>query len=131
MKLNILMSQRFRYLFVGLWNTIFGYAVGNFLYYVLLEQYHIILISSFGNIVAISMSFITYKLFVFKTEGNWLKEYLRSYLVYGLSAIIGVIFVWIFVNGFKLEYWIAQGIIIILTIVVSYLGHKHYTYRVG
>ena len=72
-----------RYLLAGGWNTVFGYATSVGLYALLADMLHITLIAGIASIVSITMSFLTYKIFVFKTSGNWLIEYGRSYLVYG------------------------------------------------
>lgn len=117
------MSRKFRYLFVGAWNTLFGYSLGVILYFLLEKSFHIVLICVISNIVCITMSFFMYKVFVFQTKGNWLAEYLRSYFVYGGSALFGTVAIWILVDTFKIPFWISQGITISLTVVISYFGH--------
>lgn len=76
-----------------------------------------------------TLSFLTYKCFIFKTEGDWLKEYIRSCSVYGFSIFFGIFFVWILVDLIKIPFWIAQGLILIATVFVSYIGHKNYTFK--
>ncbi len=87
------------------------------------------MIGVISNILAISFSFVTYKLFVFQTQGRWLTEYLKSYIVYGSSALLGIGLLWLLVGQLMVSIWIAQGIIIIITIIVSYLGHSRFTFR--
>jgi putative flippase GtrA len=72
---------------------------------------------------------VTYKMFVFQTKGNWLAEYLRTYLVYGGIAIVGIGLLWILVDGLVLPFWIAQGLVIAVTVVISYLSHSRFTFR--
>lgn len=122
-------SRKLRYLLGGGWNTLFGYAVSLGLYTLLSSSVHIIGIAIIANFVAISMSFLTYKLFVFQTNGNWIREYLRSYLVYGNTAIVGIIMLWLLVDFLATPFWIAQGLIILITVVVSYFGHARFTFR--
>ena len=121
-------NQKIRYLLVGSWNTIFGYSVGVALYGTLSPYLHILGIGVIANIFAISMSFLTYKLLVFKTVGHWLPEYLRSYVVYGGTALLGTLLLWLFVDGLKISIWIAQGLIIVSTVVISYIGHARFTF---
>jgi putative flippase GtrA len=118
-----------RYLLAGGWNTIFGYGVGVGLYTLLAGKLHITLIAAFANIIAITMSFLIYKLFVFKTPGNWLLEYGRSYIVYGGMAIFGIILIWIFVDILGWRIWYAQALVILVTVGASYLGHKFFTFK--
>ena len=118
-----------RYLIVGAWNTAFGYALGVFLYYALRDHFHLVAISIGGNIIAITMSYLTYKIFVFRTKGDWLAEYCRTYFVYGGSAIFGVFLLWFFVDGVGIPFWIAQALIVMVTVLISYVGHAKFTFQ--
>jgi putative flippase GtrA len=122
-------ERKLRYLLAGGWNTAFGYGVGLMLYSLLHAQLHVVVIGIASNAINISMSFLSYKLFVFQTRGGWLREYLRCYLVYGGSALLGVALLWALVDGLGLPFWLAQGVVIVLTVVASYLGHASFTFR--
>ena len=88
-------------------------------------------IGAIANVLAITISFTTYKLFVFQTRGRWIEEYLRSYLVYGGMAIVGTVILWMLVDGVRLSIWLAQALAVVLTVVISYLGHSRYTFGVA
>lgn len=126
---KLLEKQSLRYLMAGGWNTVFGYSVGVGLYTALSHELHVAVIAAIANIFAITMSFLTYKLFVFKTTGNWLSEYGRSYLVYGSMALLSIALLWVLVDYLGIDIWYAQALVIILTVGVSYLGHKFFTFR--
>lgn len=121
-------SLKLRYILAGCWNTLFGYAAGLAFYYIFCGHKHIVAVGIIANILAITMSFTTYKLFVFRTKGNWFAEYMRSYVVYGVTAIIGVIFLWALVDKIGMPFWSAQGLIIVSTIIISYLCHSKFTF---
>jgi putative flippase GtrA len=129
MRLTCIDEARLRYLLVGSWNTLFGYFIGIFLFYALTAHAHIVVIALISNMIAISMSYITYKLFVFKTSGNWLVEYFRCYLVYSMNAILGIFFLWVTVDIIKINIWISQGISISMTVFISYFLHKNFTFK--
>ena len=126
---KLLEKQSLRYLLAGGWNTVFGYGIGVGLYTILSSQLHVAVIAAIANIFAITMSFLTYKLFVFKTTGNWLSEYGRSYLVYGSMALLSIVLLWAMVDYLGMDIWYAQALVILLTVGVSYLGHKFFTFR--
>ena len=117
-----------RYLLAGGWNTIFGYSISLALYTLLQTKLHIISISLIANILAITMSFFVYKFFVFKTAGDYLREYLRCYLVYGASAIISIFFIWLLVNIFFVPFWVAQALVMILSFSLSFVAHQRFTF---
>lgn len=124
-------SRKLRYLFVGGMNAIVGYVLGVGLYVLLSPVLHILLIGLVANVLAISFSFTSQKLLVFRTQGHWLSEYLRSYVIYGSMGLIGTVLLWALVDGIHLPIWIAQGVTIGLTVVFSYLGHARFTFRAG
>jgi putative flippase GtrA len=123
--------MKFRYLIAAAWNTAFGYFLGVGLYLVLSEFMHVILISCLANFVAISMSFATYKFFVFRSREKWWTEYLRCFLVYGGSAIIGTFVLWLMVSIFAINIWVAQALTMILLAAFSFFSHKNYTFKVS
>ncbi len=126
---GVLSDRRTRYLLAGGFNTAIGYAVGVGLYLLLSHCLHIVVIGLLANVLSISVSFVTYKLFVFRTRGLWLSEYLRSYVVYGTSALLGVGLLWVFVKGISLNIWLAQGMVIASGVAISYVGHATFTFR--
>lgn len=121
--------REWRYLLVGGFNTLVGYSLGVGLYLVLSPLLHILVIGVIANILAITISFTAYRRFVFRTHGHWLGEYLRSYVVYGGTAVFGIMLLWLLVDGLGMPIWVAQGIAILLTVIVSYLGHARFTFR--
>lgn len=82
-----------------------------------------------ANILSITMSFASYKIFVFQKKGNWLNEYLRCYLVYGGVAVLNIVLSWIFIDRFKFSVWISQGICVPLAIIFSYYFHANFTFK--
>lgn len=122
-------SRKIRYLLAGGWNTLFGYSTGVALYYSLSNYLHLIEIALLANAIAITMAFLSYKLFVFQTQGNWLREYFRSYLVYGVMALFGIALLWIMVDGFDTPFWLAQAIVVVATVIISYISHSRFTFK--
>ena len=123
------MKSSVRYLVGGVVNTLFGYVISLALYYGLHQELNLVLILVITNIVSISFSFLIYKIYVFKTQGNWIKEYLRCYLVYGFTATLSSAFIWILVEKMTLSYWIAQALAIIFIVIMSYTLHNSYTFK--
>ena len=122
-------AQKLRYLAVGGVNTVLGYAIVVVAYQLLASSLHIVVIGIIANIVTISFSFMTYKTLVFRTRGQWLKEYFKAYVVYGSVAIFGIFLLWLFVNELGFSIWVAQGLVILLTVTASYIGHARFTFR--
>ena len=113
---------------VGAGNTAFGYGITVSLYYLLVHHLHIVAISLIANVISITVSFLTYKVFVFKTHGGWLREYIRAYVVYGFAALLSTALLWLLVNIAGIPMWIARGVVIVVVVILSYLGHNFFTF---
>lgn len=121
-------SQSIRYIITGVWNTVFGILVYALLIKLLGEN-HYILLAVVSNIISITNAYICYKLFVFKTKGNILKEYLKCYVVYGLSMLLGLLLLYVLVDIAGLNPVTANVISVLLLTIVSFIGHRYYSFK--
>lgn len=122
-------DEKWRYLLVGGWNTFFGYAVGVGLYKALSIYISTWVVAILANILAISMSFFTYKILVFQTPGRWLAEYIKCYISYSGMAVVGVTVFTTLIEVLNMNIWIAQGLTIAMTAIASYFVHKNFTFK--
>ena len=125
----LLARQEVRYLMAGGWNTVFGYGVYVWLLWLFQPQVHYMVIAVATNVLAITMAYATHKLFVFRTQGNVLREYLRFYGVYGVTAVLGLVALPLCVEGLGMSPYVAPLLILGVTVVVSYFGHKHFSFK--
>lgn len=91
-------GQFVRYLWVGVFNTVFGYisfvVILTLLNAVLparLLYLTVMLASVLGMPLNITVAYLGYKFFVFRTKGNFLGEWLKCFAVYGTGMIPGLI----------------------------------------
>ena len=91
-------GQFFRYLLVGGFNTLFGY--GTFVLTLALlsnavPQRYLYLSAPLASLIStpfnITVAYFGYKLFVFRTKGNHLMEWLKCFAVYGTGMIPGLL----------------------------------------
>jgi putative flippase GtrA len=99
------------------------------LYYLLKHWLHLVVIAALSNVINVSFSFLTYKLFVFRSAGIWWQELFRSFIVYGGSALIGIIGLWALVDGLGVPFWLAQGSLMVISVLFSYVGHNRFTFK--
>ena len=121
-------KEKIDFLLVGGWNTLFGYVVFLALYYLFADKIHYLIIFIVSNILSITNAYIGYKLFVFKTKGNYLQEYLRFYVVYGGAILLNLILLPITVEYFRFSPPIAQGGLMFLNVAFSFVGHKRFSF---
>ena len=132
-------GQFVRYLMVGVWNTVFGYSLYALLTALLTPRlrFAYLYASIFSNLIAITVAYFGYKFFVFKTKGNYLVEWFRCILVYGSGILPGLVLLPLLVGGLHYGFhldrsapYIAGGLWTGLTVLYSFFGHKHFSFRV-
>ncbi len=122
-------AEKLQYLLIGGWNTVFGYSVFIALYYGTARfNIHYVVVLVLSQVINITSAYLLYKKFVFKTSGNYLREYCRFCTFYWLSFSVNLILLPALVELLWLNPIIAQGLLIIATAVASYLWHAHYTF---
>lgn len=126
---KIIKSQKARYVVGSAFNAAFGYFVVIGLHAVLYPALNMFAIGILANVLGITVSFTTYKWFVFRSRGNWLSEYLKCYVVYGLLALVNAVGLWVLVDMIGLSVWLAPAIMIALCFVGSYFSHANFTFK--
>ena len=130
-------GQFLRYILVGGFNTVFGYGLFAFLTWSFrgLGSYNYMYAAVLANFIAISVAFLGYKWFVFRTRGNYLMEWIRCFGVYGGSALIGLVCLPILVSILRRGLhkpeeapYIAAALLMIVTVAFSFLGHKNISF---
>ena len=116
------------YLAVGGWNTLFGMGLYALLYWLLGNHVHYLVLAGVVNLLAIANAFFCYKLFVFKTKGNWLQEYLKCHLVYGGGMLVSMALLWLLKELLKMNPVIANTIATLIVVICSYFGHKYFSF---
>lgn len=131
-------QQLKRYLLVGIANTLF--AFGSFAAFTALLDPYIpasyMAAGLLSSVLNITVSFLGYKWFVFKTRGNYLKEWVRCLMVYGGSILVGlallpptVFLVNLATGDRRSAPYIAGALLLGVQIILSFLGHKNFSFR--
>ena len=92
--------------------------------------------SLLSSLLNITVAYLGYKWFVFKTKGNYLHEWLRCVAVYSTGIILTLIALPILVlvirrntHFFVQAPYIAGAILTAVVVFYSFFGHKHFSFR--
>jgi len=129
-----------RYLIVGVWNTAFGY--GTYALFTALLEGHVpaayLFASLLSSVISITVAFLGYKWFVFKTRGNYLKEWARCLVVYsgtiGLGLVLlppAVLLVEHFTGNSRTAPYLAGALVMGLQVVLNFFGHRSFAFGKG
>ena len=146
-------SEVLRYLIVGGVNTVFGMGLYVLILYILnhvlpdhlfglkVTQARLAMSASvLSNPINITVSYLNYKFFVFRTRGNYVREWFKALGVYGVSWAIGLValgaltrFIEVLLHGRTplgkgTPGYIAGVSMTLVTTIISYIGHKKVTF---
>lgn len=127
---------KIRFVLVGAWNTLFGYGL-----FCLLDTVFTSLLSGgyraymsalvISNILAVINAFIFHKFITFRSTVrglNVLIELMRFSLTYTASFFLSLILMPVLVELLQVGTKPAAGVIVVITTVLSYLGHSRYSF---
>lgn len=121
-------NERVRFLVVGAYNTLFGYAAFAVLYTWLHETMHYLAIAVIGQVIAVINAFFAHRILVFRARGNLLADFVRFNITTLGSTAIGLAGLAVLVDLGGVHPLLAQGIVLAVTVVITYVAHKLYTF---
>jgi putative flippase GtrA len=124
-----MLKEKLRFLVIGTWNTLFGYGLFVVLYLLLQGRLHYVVIMVLGHVLAVTNAFLCYRHLVFRSKGRFLGEYLRFNFSYLGSLILGVTGMYLLVEECSMNPLGAQAVLLALTVVLTFIVHKYYTFR--
>jgi putative flippase GtrA len=123
-------NRQLRFLVVGGWNTLFGYAMFVVLYGLLHDHVHYLVVGFIAHAIAAVNAFIAYRLLVFRSRGPWFAEFLRFNVSLTVVLCCGLAALWLLVAVAHLGPIVAQGLVTIATVCVSYIAHRRFSFAV-
>jgi len=135
---------------VGAFNTLFGYslfAVFNYLLHRRGLPVSYIFASLLSSLISITVAFLGYKFFVFRTRGNYLAEWVKALAVYWSGILPTIVLLpalvrllqWVLPNhlaafGYAMDRkeaapYIANAAMMSVGVIYTFIGHKNITFR--
>ncbi|MGN6272331.1 MAG: GtrA family protein [Protaetiibacter sp.] len=130
--LRLIRDQRVAFLIVGGVNTLVGFG-----WFVLFELTVGRLLGGFGylatlacaHVASVLCAFVLYRRFVFRVRGHVLRDLLRFEMVYLVSLGINFVALPLLVELAHLAPIVAQALIVVITTLVSWFGHRGFSFR--
>jgi putative flippase GtrA len=129
MNLDRIRSQELRYVVVGAYNTAFGLLLYFLLFGLLERSAHYLVLLTANYVLGTLNGYIAYKLLVFRSGNSPFLEYLRFNMVHLAGAGVNYLALPALVEIVGFSPFVAQGMIVAALIVVSYVLHKHFTFK--
>ena len=139
-------QEPLRFLVIGVVNTIFGYSLftaglfgltgiiqplaqsSNAVLRLIGDNYYI-LIQWITWVLSVPFGAYTMKYYVFKSPGAYLPQLIKAYGVYLPAQLLSSVLLILFVRVVGLGPLLGQFCTIFFATIVSYIGHKYFTFR--
>jgi putative flippase GtrA len=129
-KIFFKLPEKVRFIIIGGFNTIFGFSLFAILYFLLGTKIHYLIILVFNHLIAVSISYLMLKFFVFCTKGNYLREFINCHITYLLIITLNMFFLYAMVDVFKQNILFSQLFITFFLVIFSYYGNKYFSFTI-
>lgn len=120
--------QKFRFLLVGGYNTVFSYLLFVWILWILDSQYEQIALALSFAISSIN-SFWTHKIYVFASKEPAIPEFIKCFGTWSISYVLNAFILWGMVTGLEMNAYLAQGIALVSLTVFSWVMLKYVAFQ--
>ncbi|MES2355321.1 MAG: GtrA family protein [Pseudomonadota bacterium] len=122
-------DERIRFVVVGAFNTLFGYATFSLFYLTLGQYVNYLILVTIAHFIAVGVAFMLYRRHVFRASGAVWGEFLCYNITVLGNLGAGLAIMAILVQYLRLHPIVAQGMVIVALTISNYLAHRYFTFR--
>lgn len=128
---RLLADERVRFVLVGGINTVVGYGVFALLYLAVGHSIGYLACLYLSYAIAITVAFVLHRRFTFRVaaSGRIAVDFLRFASVYVVALVVNTVALPLLVEVGHVHPLLAQAFALVVTTVLSYFGHKFYSFR--
>ncbi|MEY4477340.1 MAG: conserved rane protein [Actinomycetota bacterium] len=122
-------AEKIRFLLVGGFNTVVGIGSFSAIQFLTDGALHEVVVLLLSHAISSSVAFVLHRWVVFRVSGPILMDWVRFQSVYVLPLSINAIVLPLLVRVAGVNVYLAQVMFTCVAVVISYLGHKHFSFR--
>ena len=127
--LRVVRDQRVAFLVVGAINTLVGYLVFAGFLLTVGKQWHYLAALACAHVISVLFAFVLYRFVVFRVRGHVLADLWRFETVYLSALAVNFVLLPVLVEIVHLKVLLAQALIVLVTSVMSWVGHSRFSFR--
>jgi putative flippase GtrA len=127
--LRLVRNQKVAFLMVGATNTVIGFLLFVVFQYTIGQLWGYLATLAFAHVFSVLCAFVLYRTFVFKVRGHVLRDLARFEVVYLVSLGVNYAVLPILVELFGIAPIPAQALIVFITTLISFFGHRGFSFR--
>ena len=123
-----MISSSVRYLLVGTYNAGVGYLIFYLINYAFGDDIHYLLVLVTSYFFSLTHAYLGQRWVVFRSTGHLGREYLRFFIVNIIGMVGNMLLLIAFVES-GAGLMVAQAISVLIVTVLSYFGHRFFSFR--
>lgn len=123
------LNEKTRYLLIGGYNTFFGYGVFAAMWMLWGQYFHYLVILMVSHAINVTNAFFGYRILVFRKKGDSWRDFARFNMVYLGAFIFNVLALPVLIEAINFHPLVAQALLVLVTVVASYLLHRRFSFR--
>lgn len=123
------LPEKLKFLVVGGVNTALGYLLFLLMYALMHTFLSYQVIFALSYVISITIAFINFKLFVFTAPGKIVHQISKASVSYVVIYLLNTFCLWLFVEQFCCNPYVAQTLCVTINAVASYCLHKYFSFR--
>ena len=127
--LRVVRDQRVAFLLVGATNTLVGFLFFAAFLATVGQRWGYLAALVCAHVVSVLFAFVLYRFLVFRVRGHVLSDLWRFETVYLSALAVNFVLLPVLVELAHLPVLVAQALIVFVTSVMSWVGHKRYSFR--
>ena len=130
--INLLQRQyahQINFIIIGAVNTVIGSLVTITILYFTRNFLQTYVASAVATVICIIISFLSYKLFLFKAKGSYLLYLSRALITYSILIIVNAFTLTILIDYLKVNIIYSQFITLAISSILLYKAHIKYTFK--
>lgn len=127
--LLVVRDQRVAFLIVGAVNTVVGFLFFAAFLATVGQRWGYLAALAFAHVFSVLFAFVLYRFLVFRVRGHVLADLWRFETVYLSALAVNFVLLPVLVEIAHLPVLVAQALIVLVTSVMSWVGHKRYSFR--
>lgn len=123
------LNDKVRYLLIGGYNTVIGYGVFAALWIFWGESLHYIGVLAISHVISVTNAFFAYRILVFRKKGDAWGDFVKFNMVYLGTFGFSLLALPVLIEGVNLHPLVAQALLVIVTVVASYILHRRFSFK--
>ena len=126
---RLIRNEKVAFLLVGATNTVVGFGWFVLFEYTIGVLFGYLVTLAFAHVASVLCAFVLYRKFVFRVKGHVWRDLARFELVYLVSLGVNYALLPILVELVRISPIPAQALIVFVTSLISYFGHRGFSFR--